>query len=177
MAVRVHFIRAINVGGASLPMAELRSLATDLGAENVRTYIASGNLICSPPGIPEDFDRALERAIETHCGFFREVISRSVDEVREALAAHPFEIHNPKYSYVTFLSKSPTPEALDKAHTFTTGDDKWAVVGREMHIRYHNGAGRPQMKDASISRALGVPGTARNINTVSSVVELAKSVG
>jgi uncharacterized protein (DUF1697 family) len=169
---RIHLLRAVNVGGAKLPMAELRAIAEGLGATHVSTYIASGNLICAPPGDPDEFDRALEQAIQQRFGFFREVISRSPAEVDSALAAHPFEILQPSYSYVTFLLAAPTPAAIAKATTFATGDDVWEVIGREMHIRYIGGAGRPQMKDASIGRALAVPGTARNINTVRKLLEL-----
>ena len=172
MSTRAHLLRAVNVGGAKLPMAELREIATGLGATDVATYIASGNLICAPPGDFDDFDRALEKAVEERFGFFREVISRSHDQLVAARAAHPFEVIEPKYSYVTFLAAEPTPEAIAKARTFATGDDCWDVIGQEMHIRYAGGAGRPQMKDASIGRALGVPGTARNLNSVDKLIEL-----
>ena len=92
MSRRIVLIRAVNVGGAKLPMAELRQIATDLGAEDVSTYIASGNLLCTPPAAPEQFDRALETAMEDRYGWFREVISRTPGQVRAALDAHPFEI-------------------------------------------------------------------------------------
>lgn len=172
---RIHLLRAVNVGGAKLPMAELRELATHLGAADVSTYIASGNLLCTPPGDPSAFDRALEQAVQERFGFFREVISRDVDELRAALQAHPFEVVEPRFSYVTFLLRAPTAEAVEKARTYATGDDVWTIVGREMHLRYADGAGRPQMKDQSIGRALGVPGTARNLNTVRRLVELAEA--
>lgn len=175
--MRIHLLRAVNVGGAKLPMAELREVAADLGATDVSTYIASGNLLCSPPSTSADdfaaFDRALERAVEERFGFFREVVSRDVGEMRVALEAHPFEVVEPKLSYVTFLLREPTAEAVAKARTFETGDDEWTVIGREMHVRYADGAGRPQMKDQSIGRALAVPGTARNLNTVAKLIELA----
>ena len=170
--VRIQLIRAVNVGGAKLPMADLRAIATRLGATDVSAYIASGNLLCRPPGAAA-FDRALEQAIEERFGYFREVISRTPAEFRVALDAHPFEVVEPKYSYVTFLLTAPTSDAIAKARTFATGDNRWEVIGREMHIRYATGAGRPQMKDASIGRALGVPGTARNLNTVASLIDLA----
>ena len=172
-AVRIHLLRAINVGGtAKLPMADLREIATELGATDVSTYIASGNLLCTPPGDPDKFDRALEQAIEARFGFFREVISRSREEVAAALAAHPFEVVEPKFSYVTFLTAEPTPEAVASEREVPTGDDRWDVVGREMHVRYADGAGRPQMKDAAIGRRLGVSGTARNLNTVQKLLDL-----
>lgn len=174
MSRRLVLIRAVNVGGTGkLPMQQWRELAESLGARDVSTYIASGNMLCTPPGDPAAFDRAMERAIEQRHGFFREVISRSRDEAIAALAAHPFEVVEPKYSYITFLTGTPTAEALAKARTFETGDDCWEVIGRELHLRYANGAGRPQLKEAAIGRALGVAGTARNLNTVRKLVELA----
>ncbi|MFT4187878.1 MAG: DUF1697 domain-containing protein [Aeromicrobium sp.] len=173
MTRRIHLVRAINVGGtAKLPMATWREIAASLGATEISTYIASGNLICVPPGDPNEFDCALEQAVEERCGFFREVVSRSREEVAAALAAHPFEVVRADFSHITFLSAEPTADAIAKARTFETGDDRWEVVGREMHIRYADGAGRPQMKDASIGRALGVAGTARNLNTVQKLLDL-----
>lgn len=170
--MRIHLLRAVNVGGARLPMAELREVAADLGATDVRTYIASGNLLCTPPGDPQEFDRALEQAIQERFGFYREVISRTPVELEAALAAHPFEVVDPKRSYVTFLLATPDPAGVEKARTFPTGDDRWRVIGQELHIRYAEGAGQPQMKDASIGRALGVPGTARNLATVRTLLEM-----
>jgi uncharacterized protein (DUF1697 family) len=173
MSTRIIFLRAVNVGGAKLPMAELRTIAADLGATGVSTYIASGNLIADVPGKAADFDRALERAVEQEFGFFRDVISRTPAQLKKALDAHPFEVTEPKYSYVSFLAGKPTAEAIAKAETYPTGDDQWKVIGTELHIRYANGAGRPEMKADSIGRALKVPGTGRNLNTVKKLLELA----
>lgn len=171
---RIVLIRAVNLGGTGkLPMAEWRELAESLGARDVSTYIASGNMVCTPPKDGDAFDRAMERAIKQRYGFFREVISRSRDEVSAALKAHPFEVIEPKYSYVTFLTGAPTAAAIAKAGLLETGDDRWEVIGRELHLRYAGGAGRAQLKDAALGRALGVAGTARNLNTVRKLIELA----
>jgi uncharacterized protein (DUF1697 family) len=173
MPSRIVLLRAVNVGPAQLPMADLRAIATELGASDVSTYIASGNLLADVPGDPAAFDRALERAVEQRFGFFRDVVSRTPEQVRAALDAHPFEVVEPKFSYVSFLTAAPTAEALAKARTHETHDDRWEVVGTEMHIRYATGAGRPQMKVDTIGRALGVAGTARNLTTVTKLVALA----
>lgn len=173
MSVRIILLRAVNVGGAQVPMAQLRSIATELGATDVSTYIASGNLIADVQGSPATFDRALEQAIEKQFGFFRDVISRTPEQVRDALDAHPFDVIEPKYSYVSFLTGRPTTAAIKKAETFDVHDDHWQVIGDNLHIRYANGAGKPQMKTDSVMRALGTPGTARNLNTVKKLIELA----
>jgi len=177
MATRVIMLRAVNVGGATLPMAELRELMTGLGATDVRTYIASGNAVCLIHGDSAAFDRALEAAIQARFGFFREVISRSPDDMAGALRAHPFEVLEPKNSYVNFLLSEPTPEALARAGEIPTGNDRWLVSGRDQHIRYAAGAGRPEMNVTAIGRALGVPGTARNLRTVEALISLCAGDG
>jgi uncharacterized protein (DUF1697 family) len=172
---RVILIRAVNVGGAKLPMAELKEIAADLGASDPTTYIASGNLIADVPGDPDDFDRALEKAIEKRYGYFREAISRTRDELVAALEAHPFEVVEPKYSYISFMLAAPTKTAVQAASDVATGDDRWQVVGHDLHIRYAHGAGRAELKDAQLLRALGkIPTTARNLNTVKKLIELAE---
>lgn len=170
---RVVLIRAVNVGGAKLPMAELRALAEDLGATDVSTYIASGNLVCTPNG--DGFDRALEKAIETRFGYFREVISRTPAQLRAALAAHPFDVVNDRHSYIHFLVGRPAAEAVaafeDRVAAAGSGDEA-KVVGTELHLRYRDGAGRSDLDAGTIARALGVQGTGRNLNTVRNLIAL-----
>lgn len=169
-------VRAINVGEARLSMALLRQLAEDLGATDATTYIASGNLLCEPPtqvtGF-DSFDSALESAIERECGFYREVISRDVSDAQQALDEHPFEVIDPKFSYISFMNGTPSAENIERARSYDTGDDCWDILGQDMHIRYAHGAGKAHMPVGSIGRALDVPTTARNLNTVRKLIDLA----
>ncbi|CAN5872517.1 DUF1697 domain-containing protein [soil metagenome] len=170
---RVVFIRAVNVGGATLPMAELRKMATELGATDVATYIASGNLLCTPPGKADEFDRALEAAIKDRYGFFREVISRTPDQLQAALDNHPFEIVEPRFSYVYFLTEKPTAKAVKAFHAMDFGGDEFRVIKDDLHIRYSDGAGRSDLDAKAIAKALGVQGTGRNVNSVRKLIQLA----
>ncbi len=175
MSRRIVLLRAVNVGGAKLPMAELRELATRLGATDVATYIASGNLICTPPDDPAAFDRALEQAVEERFGFFREVISRSVDELRASLAAFPFEVHEPKFCYLNPLTGPPVEGGVEALAERDFGNDRWHVDGAEMYLRYGDGMAATKLTPAVIKRCLGVHGTARNLNTVRTLIDLAES--
>jgi uncharacterized protein (DUF1697 family) len=172
-AKRVVFIRAVNVGGAKLPMAELRELAAGLGATDVSTYIASGNLLCSPPGKAADFDRALESAIKDKYGYFREVISRTPAQLQAALDKHPFEIVEDRFSYVYFLTAKPTAKAVKDFHAKNFKGDEVQVIGDDLHIRYRDGAGRSDLDAKAIAKALGVQGTGRNLNSVRKLIALA----
>lgn len=166
-------IRAVNVGGVKLPMAELRELALGLGAADVSTYIASGNLLCTLDRDPAEFDRGLEQAIERRYGYFREVISRSPAQLRAALNAHPFEVIEDRFSYLYFLTAAPTPTAVAAFEAMDFGADKARVIGNDLHIHYRDGAGRSALDAKAIARALGVQGTGRNLNTVRKLIALA----
>lgn len=163
----------MNVGGAQLPMAELRTLATDLGATEVSTYIASGNLLCAVAD-PAQFDRALEAAIEAKYGFFREVISRTPAQLQAALDAHPFDIDEDRFSYVYFLTAKPAAKAVKAFEAMDFGGDQARVIGTDLHIRYRDGAGKSALDAKTIAKALGVQGTGRNLNTVRKLIELAR---
>jgi uncharacterized protein (DUF1697 family) len=172
--MRVQLIRAVNVGGAKLPMADLRDIATGLGATDVSTYIASGNLLCSPPGDPAEFDRALEQAIAARFGYFREVISRSPAELTASVAAHPFAVDEAKFHHVYFLLTAPTPAQID-ALLSRELPESLAVIGRDLHISYPpaSGSASSKLTPALIAKTLGSHGTGRNLNTVRKLIELA----
>jgi len=169
---RVVLLRAVNVGGAKLPMAELREVAQQLGATNVSTFIASGNLLCDVDD-PEAFDRALEQAIEQRFGFFREAVSRSPAELRDALAAHPFEIDaGRKVNHIYFLLRPPSPEQI-RALLDRGLPEQLSVVGRDLHIRYAEGVAASKLTPALVLKMLGSHGTGRNLNTVEKLIALA----
>jgi uncharacterized protein (DUF1697 family) len=172
VSTRILLVRAVNVGGAKLPMAEFRELLTELGGEKVRTYIASGNAVLDVPGDAVAFDRAVEKALTEKYGYVREVISRTPEELEAALAAHPFEVVEPKFSYIAPLTGTPAIDAIAKAKEVPTGDDQWEVVGNDLHIQYANGAGRAELDMNKVLKRLGVQGTARNLNTVRALIEL-----
>jgi len=152
-------------------MAALRDLAQGLGATEVSTYIASGNLICVPPGDPVVFDRALEAAVEARFGFFREVISRTPGELRSALDAYPFDRTEPKWCQLYFLASEPTAKSAKALQAKSLEDV--AVIGRELHIRYHNGVAGSKLTTSAIHSTLGVVGTGRNLATVEKLIGLA----
>ena len=57
-------LRGINVGGKNIvPMARLRELLEELGYSDVRTYIASGNVLLSSDRAPADLKREIEEAL------------------------------------------------------------------------------------------------------------------
>ena len=164
-------LRAVNVGGAKLPMARLREIADELGASDISTHIASGNLLCTPGGGVAEFSRELERRIADEFGFFREAVVRTPAELAAALDAYPFPADE-RHAHIHFLYSDPTGRA-----EFTPdqlGDDEARLIGRDLHLRFDAGAGQTKLTAAVLQRALGTPGTARNLRTVRALIEKAR---
>ena len=57
MGRMVALLRAVNVGGRKLPMAELRALCAELGWDDVATYIQSGNIVFTAKGKAEAIEK------------------------------------------------------------------------------------------------------------------------
>ena len=76
---QVALLRGINVGGnRKLPMAELKALAAELGLNDPRTYVASGNLVFESGLSGETLEKKLEAAIEKEFGFSVDVIGQTI---------------------------------------------------------------------------------------------------
>jgi len=173
VATEILLIRAVNVGGAKLPMAEFRELLEELGARNVRTYIASGNAVLELDGDAAAFEREVEAAVQKRYGYFREVMTRTPSELQAALDAHPFDVDDETRSYVSVLSGEPSAGGVAAASVIRTGDDQWQVIGRELHLRYANGAGQAALSQEALAKRLGVAATARNLRTIRKLLDLA----
>ncbi|UJP10398.1 DUF1697 domain-containing protein [Microbacterium sp. KUDC0406] len=165
-------LRAVNVGGRNrVPMAELRSLLADrLGLQNVKTYIASGNVLCDLPA-----DREAVRAlIAAEFEVDTPVVQRSHDELVAALAGNPFpDAAADRMLHAMFLDGSAAPGAVDALTPRLQPWERMALVGQELWIDY--GAGGVQstrLTPAALDRALGVAGTARNLRTVRTLADL-----
>ena len=69
MPVFVVLLRAVNVGGTGkLPMSDLKRLCEKAGFRNVRTYIASGNVVAERDGREAEAKSALEAELKAYAG-------------------------------------------------------------------------------------------------------------
>jgi uncharacterized protein (DUF1697 family) len=122
----VALLRGVNVGGHTVKMERLRELFAGLGLEDVRTYIASGNVFFRAPG---DEDRAvLLKRIETHLeaelGWPCAVMLRTTEELEAVVASDPFagiEKTDDNRCYVMFLA-TPLPDGVELPATSPRGD-------------------------------------------------------
>ena len=91
MPVFVVLLRAVNVGGTGkLPMSDLKRLCEKAGFQNVRTYIASGNVVAERDGAEAKAKAALEAELRAYAGKPVGVIVRTAAEMAKVVANNPF---------------------------------------------------------------------------------------
>jgi len=179
MTTWVVLLRGVNVGGANrLAMSDLRDLVGGLGHSEVVTYIQSGNVVLKSP---RD-DRAAVAAeicegIRSTFGLTVSAILRTLDELRAAVAANPFRAEaevDATRVHITFLSAVPEADRAAQLEPDRFGPERFALVGSDLYLHYPNGAGRSKMNLEYFEKRLAVRGTARNLNTVAKLIELAE---
>ena len=157
-------LRAVNVGGTGkLPMAELRAMCEAAGFTDVRTYIASGNVVLRSASTARQVQATLEAALADYAGKPVAVLVRTAAEMAAVLDANPFADAAPNRVMVIFLDQPPPPDALHQASG--QAGEQLALGRREIYVHYPDGMGDSKLK---ISGAKA--GTARNLNTVAKLV-------
>jgi uncharacterized protein (DUF1697 family) len=170
MTAFIALLRAINVGGNNkLPMAELKALCEAAGFAKVRTYIASGNVVFESRASGAKVKAALEAQITAHTGKQLGVVVRSAAELAAVLERNPFTDRPRSKTVAIFLDAAPAPDALDAV---TARKDEELRLGvREIYAHYPSGLGRSKLTIPAARL-----GTARNMNTIATLVKLAASL-
>ena len=156
-------LRAVNVGGTGkLPMAELKALCEEIGLEQVRTYIASGNVVFASNRSEEELREAIEAALfkryDKHFG----VMVRSAAELAELMAHHPWP-ERPGNRVVAIFVDGP----LSLDGIAGQRDETIELGSRAIYVDYHDG-----MADSCLRIPAAKLGTARNMNTITKLAEM-----
>jgi uncharacterized protein (DUF1697 family) len=95
MGRQIALLRGVNVGGhRKVPMAELRALMEELGYEDVRTYVQSGNVVFTGPDeTPEQASRYLVSFLDAEVDADRIAALEAGDFAPEAFAVRGREIY------------------------------------------------------------------------------------
>jgi len=163
----VALLRAVNVGGRQLKMADLKRIAGKIGLASPSTFIASGNLLFTSDQSEPAVKREIETALAEHMGKPIEVMVRTAAEMAEAVEGNPFTNEPGNRVVAIFFDDPPYDDAIDAAKNVT--NERLARGRREIYVHFPDGQGRSKLRLGG--RALG---TARNMNTVARLAELAR---
>jgi len=174
----IALLRAVNVGGRSMAMAELRTMLAELGCGNPRTLLQSGNAVFTLKArtSPTAFEAKLEAQAQRRFGMPVAFMLRSAAEWDEIIAHNPFSEaaqRDPAHLVLMALKGEPSAAAVTALRDGYKGPETIHVAGRDAYLIFPEGIGRSKLTNALIERKLGVAGTARNWNTVLKLATLA----
>jgi uncharacterized protein (DUF1697 family) len=168
----VALLRGVNlIGKSTLKMSDLKAIAEELGLDRPRTFIASGNLLFESGEPEEKLRRMLEERLQARMGKEVRVMLRTADEIAAVVRANPFADAPVKQVQAFFLKEAPPRDLLETVRN-KADDERVAAGAREVFVAYgEKGIGRSRLRIPAAE-----PGTARNMNTVAKLAELAKEM-
>jgi uncharacterized protein (DUF1697 family) len=167
MTAFIALLRAVNVEGTGkLPMSDLKAMCETAGFAKVRTYIASGNVVFESDASEAQVKSALELRLQAYAGKPVGVLVRDRAEMAAVLAGNPFPHAPPNRTVAIFLEAPPPGDALDRI--VGRNGEEIQLGKREIYVHYSDGIGTSKLKIPAAKA-----GTARNMNTVAKLAELA----
>lgn len=162
----VALLRAVNVGGTGkLPMADLRAMGEACGFADVRSFIASGNLLFASDSNEVAIKAALEGRLADYAGKRVAVLVRGVSEMAGIIAANPFPDAHPSRHLVHFFDSAPPADLIARCRD--VGGERLATGVRELYVDYGDGIRHTRLKIPPHGDS-----TSRSINSVARMTAL-----
>ncbi|MBX9869796.1 MAG: DUF1697 domain-containing protein [Burkholderiaceae bacterium] len=170
MTIYIALLRAVNVGGTGkLPMKDLVEICQSLGFAHVKTYIASGNVIFMSKHTAERCQQELEAALAAYTGKPVGVFIRRPEQLEILLKENPYADKEGNRTISIFLDKTPMQEILNN---IKGQRDELIVCGTQaIYVYYGTG-----MADSKLVIPAAKSGTARNMNTLTKLLSLARKI-
>jgi uncharacterized protein (DUF1697 family) len=173
-ATLIAFMRGINVGGHMVKKAELCAPFEAIGLENVRSFIASGNIIFDTDKATKSavskLEHDIEHALHKALGYEVATFVRTLAEVAAIAEHQPFGPDEPAAGtslIVGFFKDAPGAEAHKALQALSNDIDQFRLNGRELYWLARQGIAKSSVKSSDLGKALGkVDTTTRNITTV-----------
>jgi uncharacterized protein (DUF1697 family) len=112
MARWVALLRGVNVNGITIRSADLRAVFEERGYTDVRTVLASGNVVFSSGMSASDLKADVEQALRDRFGYAAWIVLVPHDSLAALVNAFPFESSADRHDYVLFGSDDAALEDL-----------------------------------------------------------------
>ena len=179
LTTHIALLRGINVGGhRSVGMTDLRNFLAQLGFDDVRSLLQSGNLVFnSRARTGAELERFLEAESMKRFALEIDFFVRAPEEWKSIIRQNPFRKEaelDPAHLVVMLLKSPPRAEDVAALQEDVSGPELVRAKGRQLYAFYPKGIGRSRLTNAVIERRLGRC-TGRNWNTVLKLAIVAKS--
>ena len=166
-------------GHNSMKMADLSLMYKQLGFNENKTYIQSGNVIFKTDhnNSAASISLRIEEAIFEKFGHNVPVIIRSTSELRGLLSVNPYiksDQFDPSKMAVIFLTGKVTETQMDKMRSISYPPDEFMIADREIFIYCPNGFGKTKLYTNFFENKMAVTGTARNWKTITTILAMAE---
>ena len=176
----VAFLRGVNVGGKKpIRMKQLAAVLTAAGFQNVRTFIASGNVIFEAAAkYPQRIARKMEKALLNALGYEITVIIRNLDELRAIIKRNPFKKPKPSADEMLFVTFLASPAPVKPTLPLRSKTENMEVIaltdGAAFIVARRKKTGWFGFPHTFAEKELTVPTTTRNWTTVVKIVAVAE---
>ena len=161
-------LRAVNLGPRNkLAMADLRALLADLGHEDVRTFLNSGNAVFSTTKRSRPrMVKEIEGGLKDRHGLAVRATLRTLPELEASLDAMPAAIARGNYVLLAFLLDKPTAAAVKDLEGWDVSPERLALGDGVVYVAYDGAMHASKLSNAALEKRLGVGATARTPATV-----------
>jgi uncharacterized protein (DUF1697 family) len=175
MASYVVLLRAVNVGGRLLKMADARKVLEENGFDDVASHIQTGNFLVSTSMRSDSkVETEVSRVLSAHAGYDIVAIARRPVELAQLVADlddMPPLLTQSRGRYVSFCTTAPSAAKARELENWEGAGEAAKVIGKDVLMEYAVPFNEAKLTGARIERILGVPGTARNITVVRTLAE------
>jgi uncharacterized protein (DUF1697 family) len=177
----VALFRGINVGGKNVvKMNDLKQLLRDLGLQNVKTYVQSGNAVFESDLDEPSLQEKICAGFIKRFGLESCLIIRNIHEMQYLVAQLPFtpneiaaaETADPQveHLYVCFLNFPAEQSQIDLICKDYTGSDKLRTGKRELYLLCHQSIRKSKLA-VRVSKMFNTA-TMRNWNSVCNLYDM-----
>ncbi len=167
----IAFLRAINVGGHTVKMDQLKKLFEKIGFEDVKTFIASGNVVfdCKIKTI-NSIKQKIENELEKSLGYKVATFIRTKNELKEIAEYKPFkdsDLNNKQNSfYIGFFDNQPEKDSQKKVLALSDRVNEFRFNKTELYWLCRKNFSDSSITGKSLEKILGMETTIRNSKTV-----------
>lgn len=153
-------------------MADLKAMTAELGFDNPRTWVATGNLIFEGEEAPlAMIEERLEAGFRARFGKPVDIILRTAPAWERLAAQNPFPDRNGAEIGIRVMRKPLGPEVLPKLETIATPDIRLALRDGDLWIDFAGEPSEARLLSHLTTKKLGI-GTLRNANTVKALAAM-----
>lgn len=173
MTTYVALLHSIVLGpGRRVVMADLKAMAAEVGFRDVRSWVATGNLVFDGEDAPlAAVEERLEAAFRVRFGKHVDIILRKAEDWCRLAAQNPFPAGNGPDIGIRVMRQPLGPDALSMLRGIAAPGIALALADGDLWIDFGGKPSETRLLSHLTTKKLGI-GTLRNANTVNALAAM-----